>query len=324
MLKLNSTTNNTNPQSPRRLSTLTSVVGSLAGSKANTSHSLEKIITNYTPGIYVWKYENTFAGKYFGEEIGKQGWDFIMGTTARILFLCVVTTINYILICVGMFELSPFGTAITLIGSITETLIIWGTFPFMVNADIHWSLVKQGDLFLYDALAIVGGLCLGQVLHWDARTSVIFLLVAATHGSSVIDAYHPTFMRFNSLFSVFTSSFFAAIMVCLSLGVFPNVQDEVFDLGTLGGISIRTQTYSVLQLGISCYATLAIFSMKNAIHSFITGRSIPNTKYALMRTLCVPVYVELQQELSGSHLNTSNSNNISNANIGSSSNNNGV
>jgi hypothetical protein len=217
--------------------------------------------------VFVWSHKDSFAGQIWGEEIALAGWNFTMGSPLRIVILCLFTGFNYVLVFLGLFQVGS--GALTLIGTVLESIIIWGTFPFMTSRQANWIVIKQGDVLLYDSLALTGGFCLAHVMGWDLRTSFVVLLFTIVHSSAIADAYHPEFVRFAPPFSFFTAVLFVAIMCCMSLGVFPNVNDQIFDFGTLGGIAIRTQTYSVLQFGISCFATLGIFATKNGINIMV-------------------------------------------------------
>jgi hypothetical protein len=236
------------------------------------------------PARYIWRYRDTFMGRWTSGTVAKFWWDLIIGSPARMAIVCLVTAINYVLIFLGLFGIG--GTVLTLVGVLFECLVVWFPFTFMVNRPLYRALIKRGDFVLYIALALTGGLSMSHCMHWDMRTSFTLLLVVLVHSTCVMDAYHPSFLRLAAPFAMVTSIFYGAICVCLSLGLFPNVTDEILDLGDLDGVSMRRQTFSVLQLSISCFFTLFVAMLKNSIHIMFTRREYDTVS---MKTFGLPI-----------------------------------
>lgn len=242
--------------------------------EARPTHSSDSVRNR----VAYWKHENTLAFLCFGESKSIDLFYLLMGDLKHLLFCMFSYQIGYVLTILLMFELVPGWVGI-LGGLYTFFLTL---FAYFITID--WKLAKiqilTAKTLVNFALVLVGSVSLSACFHYDARSVIIVVAVGLAAAISIIDAM-PYFYFPNIRIPIFSGLTvnYLALLLCINLYVFPNMDNVQFNFGTINGVSKVPIQISLVQLSSTAFSILFLFSLDYvwfAIkHHQSTKRGIP-------------------------------------------------
>lgn len=210
--------------------------------------------------VAYWKHGNTLGYKIFGEEANIRYFYLFAGSMKNILFTIVTYQVGYVLLILLLFQLVP--PVVGILSAIYTSLLALMIYAAVSDLKLAKMLAMTSRAWVNFGLVLVGSVSLSACFHYDARSVIILVAATLSVSVSTVDSL-PVFYLPAIRIPIFIglSLNYLALLLCVNLFVFPDMDNVQFNFGTINGISKVPVQISLIQLSSTAFSILFLLSL---------------------------------------------------------------